>query len=1175
MPKLGPIYFDDPILDALRDDRLVIFAGAGVSKGPPSNLPSFFELANEIAAGTGLALAENEPIDRFLGRLAHKSVDVHSRAARHLTPAGSAPNTLHTDLLRLFRSAERVRLVTTNFDLHFETASESLFAKCSEVFRAPALPLGHGFRGIVHAHGALTHPHEMVLTDVDFGRAYLTEGWARRFLADVFRTYTVLFVGYSHNDVVINYLARALPAGGVAGRYALTEEDGDWEWLGITPIRFQKGADADAFKELYDGVRCLAERSTRGALDWQTRLAEIGSGVPPADEEAIGEIEQALREVHTTRFFVQVARDIGWPKWLNARKQLDALFDSAPLSERDRLLAWWLAENYAIEHADECFELIAAHGMRLHPDFWLAISRELGLDDKKTLQDAVLTPWVTVLIACAPVGVDDGALMWLAERCAKRGAVVPTLEVFLFMGTHRFGIKPGFVWPSDDGEHDNRFDVQTPLNAEHWGLNEVWTEQLKPSLGAIVQPLLSGIVRRLENIHHGLLAWGKASRDGDASTWGRAAIEPHEQDAYPEAIDVLIDAARDALDWLGANRSILLEAWVERLIGSDVPLLRRLAIHGTSVHPGKSDDDKLSWLLSRVGLHQPAEHHETHRLAALAYPAANSAVRRAVIDAVLLFQWPDASDEHAADRTMRKHFNWLDWLQSADSSCPLLEAALAPIKTAHPQWEANEYPDLTHWGSTSVGGLESPWTVEQLLAKTPSEQLDDFLNFKGNPFDGPDRDGLIAAVKEACKQRFAWALQLDEALTERSLWTSDLWPSVLRGWHDAELTRDEWNTVLQRIARREVHTERPQDVASLLYLLVRDGGKPFVLDLLDNANDIAIEVRRTIKQEDTVEEINDWLSRAINRPAGVLVEFWINGLSLLMRGKSGAERMLPDEYRDWFTAVVQDETVVGGLGRSLLASQTAFLFGLDEGWTREHIIPLFSEHDRQKFAQAWDGFLAWGRLSPPLAEALQPGFLAALPRLGADLADRRRRFIEFFTLLAVFHVEDPTQQLLPTLFEHGTVEDRIGFAAQLDFFLRQMRADTKQQLWDRWLRHYWLDRLQSVPAPLTEAEARKMLEWLAHIGDAFPVAVQLATGGAPVALEHTHLLRELRDSGLVTRFQAATAQLLIFICGSNVPHYFCSDMQVIAGRLTADVLGDELHRSLQEAMAYAGCNNAS
>ena len=41
MTKLGTIEFDDCILDALRDEKLIVFAGAGVSMGPPSSLASF------------------------------------------------------------------------------------------------------------------------------------------------------------------------------------------------------------------------------------------------------------------------------------------------------------------------------------------------------------------------------------------------------------------------------------------------------------------------------------------------------------------------------------------------------------------------------------------------------------------------------------------------------------------------------------------------------------------------------------------------------------------------------------------------------------------------------------------------------------------------------------------------------------------------------------------------------------------------------------------------------------------------------------------------------------------------------------------------------------------------------------------------------------------------------
>ena len=165
MLKLGPIHVNNNILDAIRNEQLVIFAGAGVSMGSPAHLPDFNKLANKIAEGSGLIIEENEPIDRFLGRLAHIGVKVSQRAIQLLSNPESAPTALHLSLMRLFRHSESVRLVTTNFDLHFETAAQNIFGRELDVFSAPALPLGRDFRGLVHVHGKLTHPSGMVLTD--------------------------------------------------------------------------------------------------------------------------------------------------------------------------------------------------------------------------------------------------------------------------------------------------------------------------------------------------------------------------------------------------------------------------------------------------------------------------------------------------------------------------------------------------------------------------------------------------------------------------------------------------------------------------------------------------------------------------------------------------------------------------------------------------------------------------------------------------------------------------------------------------------------------------------------------------------------------------------------------------------------------------------------------------
>lgn len=175
--KFGSIEINESIVNALRDDKLVVFAGAGISMGLPSNLPSFKQPAIAIARGTGYEA--KPPWDQLLGSLQSKGVSVNKLAAQYLSSPESVPNDLHKNLLLLFRSHDRVRIITTNFDYHFEYAAKEIFDNQPDIYQAPALPLGKDFCGIVHVHGALNKPNSIVLTDADFGRAYLTKGWAR------------------------------------------------------------------------------------------------------------------------------------------------------------------------------------------------------------------------------------------------------------------------------------------------------------------------------------------------------------------------------------------------------------------------------------------------------------------------------------------------------------------------------------------------------------------------------------------------------------------------------------------------------------------------------------------------------------------------------------------------------------------------------------------------------------------------------------------------------------------------------------------------------------------------------------------------------------------------------------------------------------------------------------
>jgi hypothetical protein len=71
--RIREIEFPKPLVDTQRAGDLVVFAGAGVSIPDPSNYPNFDKLADEVASGV-LVRKRDEPVDRFLGRSAHRRI---------------------------------------------------------------------------------------------------------------------------------------------------------------------------------------------------------------------------------------------------------------------------------------------------------------------------------------------------------------------------------------------------------------------------------------------------------------------------------------------------------------------------------------------------------------------------------------------------------------------------------------------------------------------------------------------------------------------------------------------------------------------------------------------------------------------------------------------------------------------------------------------------------------------------------------------------------------------------------------------------------------------------------------------------------------------------------------------------------------------------------------------
>ena len=268
--KNGP-EVPERLLQAHEDGRVVFFCGAGISY--PAGLPSFERLTKRIYADLHVnpnsveeAAIKAKQFDRAIGLLEERVVGkrdtVRQSLAKILTSNLSTPNATaaHEALLTLSQHRDRrTRLVTTNFDRLFEKViADQEFGAVRH--HAPLLPAPKNRWGsLVYLHGLLPaepaqgNLDDLVVSSGDFGRAYLTEGWAARFVGELFRNYTVCFVGYSIDDPVLRYMTDALAADRLLGESPLRpfafgsyskgrkgERANEWSAKNVTPILYGK-----------------------------------------------------------------------------------------------------------------------------------------------------------------------------------------------------------------------------------------------------------------------------------------------------------------------------------------------------------------------------------------------------------------------------------------------------------------------------------------------------------------------------------------------------------------------------------------------------------------------------------------------------------------------------------------------------------------------------------------------------------------------------------------------------------------------------------------------------------------------------------------------------------------------------------------------------------------------
>ena len=224
------------LLAAARDSRLVIFAGAGISMGAPTNLPSWRDVNRIVvrSLAASAASAVGEPLaaraaDMILARHEQKKLppeyqaqvlaeflhDRYFEVLRHLD--SDHPNPTHLAIAWLARLGYVRAVITTNFDRVLEAAfaaTGTSLHRCfqPEDFRALASDLTRldkkdGPCHLLKLHGSVDDPATLIDTLAQRKRGFAAP--VMDCVRHLLQSYHWLFLGFSGLDLEAerNYLA--------------------------------------------------------------------------------------------------------------------------------------------------------------------------------------------------------------------------------------------------------------------------------------------------------------------------------------------------------------------------------------------------------------------------------------------------------------------------------------------------------------------------------------------------------------------------------------------------------------------------------------------------------------------------------------------------------------------------------------------------------------------------------------------------------------------------------------------------------------------------------------------------------------------------------------------------------------------------------------------------------
>ncbi|MFV1850592.1 MAG: SIR2 family protein [Thalassospira sp.] len=636
----------------LEEGKVVLFCGAGISK--QAGFPTFWELTSKVLEelipiedhapenparlalkadklDEALYIAERDELFGCGPLMRQEVVKQLSKRAKNLDS--------HTTLCRLSDlDKKHGRLVTTNQDELLEKALKKLTKGIKPKLKkhidiAPSLPppKPDTWHSLLYAHGRINSPADsgnnqtLVLTTADFGSAYLVERWASKFVTELFRNFTVMFVGYSLEDQTMNYLVRALAAeaeGNFNSAYAFTPysdtasdtpQNSDdaiarWKRKGITAIPYDCSR---GHHELWEGLKYWADFH-RGGRDKRQSVAahywtKDPKTIPPEEvqffmwalNDDTGEVIRNL--TNDSADIDQPALNLTWLQFFEEEGLLSlpleqgcsqvklagrSISDHLQISQVTSALAAWIAKNI---DKPETLRWALENGGVIYQYLRWQINDVLGnrnVEPGKSLPAGLVQIWSQLANGTYAHALASKLRSDFVYRIPSTKNTAQLQQSFLDLLDPILFFEPLTSW--DDGSHreDGSPQKYCRISTKLIGFSHKtdlidWIKTLSNTeggLGQIAEELSAKLLRAM----HLRQAFGLAKEHSDDTFIDYRSISQHEQTEHSNTWTVLIELTRDAWFSLEESDPERAESLAKLWASWRYPVFKRLVLHAAT-----------------------------------------------------------------------------------------------------------------------------------------------------------------------------------------------------------------------------------------------------------------------------------------------------------------------------------------------------------------------------------------------------------------------------------------------------------------------------------------------------------------------------------------------------------------------------------------------------------------